>query len=225
MNFKEDIEIAKIKLQHIPTDWDGKKSILEMKDADYNWRQMEWWGFYFEMLCKKYLSPEFEVLGEKISIVRDGGRKTNMTFDLKRTINWDVKAKAIKSDEHKAILNDKASMETSIAKYGEHGLIIGLCDVEYNDINRAFQKWHEELKGGKSKYELDRIQRTNVSRYRKTHVVLTEILFLIVTEKNIEFLDTYKQGRNSDGTARPSKYMIDLEYADKFLEDRILFAK
>ena len=96
---------------------------------------------------------------------------------MKGEINWDLKAKAIKSDDHKVILNDRAAMEDSIARHGFHGEIIALCDVEYNDINRSFQRWHSELKGGLSKYEKERKQRTSVSRYRKTKE-LTEILLL-----------------------------------------------
>lgn len=114
-------------------------------------------------------------------------------------------------------------MNRAIRKYKEHGLIIALCDVEYNDENHTFQKWHTELKGEKSAYELEREVRTSVSRYRKTRAVLNEILFLVLTPKNMKLLDIYHQGRNSDGTPRPPKYMLDLENADRFLADRIQF--
>ena len=33
-------------LKNIPTMWDGKKAILEMKENEYpHWKQMEWIGF------------------------------------------------------------------------------------------------------------------------------------------------------------------------------------
>ena len=51
-----DITIAKLLLADLPTKWDGKQSILELKNANFNWRQMEWWGFYFEYLCRLRLS-------------------------------------------------------------------------------------------------------------------------------------------------------------------------
>lgn len=60
---------------------------------------------------------------------------------------------AIKSDDHKCILNDCGAIDATIKKYGEHGVLIALCDVEYNDVNRTFQKWHSKLKGGLSAYE------------------------------------------------------------------------
>lgn len=223
MTYDSDVETAKALLVNLRTDWDGKESVLELKAANYNWRQMEWWGFYFELLCQKSLQGEFEIPGEKITLIRPDGRRTTVKFDAKRSINWDLKSTAIKLENHKAILNDQAAMDASIQKYGNHGLIIALCEVEYDDADRTFQKWHEKLKGGKSKYEREREQRTTVSRHRKTRVTLTEVLFLVINPQNVSLLDIYHQGRNSDGTSRPTKYMLDLKTADKFLADKIVF--
>jgi len=142
---------------------------------------------------------------------------------MKRTINWDLKAKAIKSDDHRSILNDTYGIDQSIQKYGSHGLIIALCDVDYNDEDRSFQQWHEQLKGGKSKYEKEREQRTSVSRYRKVRAKLREILFLIINDHNKNFLAIYHQGQNSNGKPRPPKYMLDYDLVDKFLVDRIVY--
>lgn len=214
MSYIEDLHIAKGALQGFPTNWDGKACVLELKEANYNWMQMEWWGFYFEYICTNRLASDFEIPGDKFGTV---------TFDAKRNINWDFKAKAIKSDDHRSILNDVSAMNASIEKYGTNGLIVALCDVEYNDINRTFQKWHTELKGGKSNYELEREQRTSISRYRKTKVDLQEILFLIVNSENINYLELHHQGRNSNGRPRPPKYMLNLESIDHFLVDKIQF--
>lgn len=211
---KSDIKKAKEALKGIPVVWEGKSCVLELKKADYNWRQMEWWAFYFEYLCRTKLSADFKIPGEKFGTV---------TFDAKRTINWDFKAKAIKSDDHRAILNDKSAMLQSIEKYGSHGIMIAMCDVEYNDVNRTFQKWHSQLKGGLSKYEKKRVARTSVSRYRKTKAELQEILFLCINSKNIELLDTMRQGRNSNGKSRPEKFMLDFEKIDNFLQDKMAF--
>lgn len=190
---------------------------MELKEANFNWRQMEWWGFYFEHLCYERLEGSFEIPGDRYGTARTA------CFDVKGSINWDLKAKAIKSDDHRSILNDTKAMNKSIKEYGAHGLIIALCDVEYNDNDRTFQKWHQELKGGKSKYEINREQRTSVSRYRKTTAKLQEILFLVVTSKNISSLEIHHQGRNSNGKPRPPKYMLNYETIKKFLVDRIRF--
>lgn len=143
---------------------------------------------------------------------------------MKRNVNWDLKGKAIKSDDHKVILNDKSAMQSSIKQYGEHGLVVALCDVEYNDNDRTFEKWHTEIKGGKSKFTKDRELRTNVSRYRKTHATLNEILLLRFTETDLPLLGTMRQGRNSNGRPRPEKYMLDLEELSPFFVDRLVFA-
>lgn len=219
MTPKKDVNTAKSLLSNLPTSWEGKKSILELKKANFNWRQMEWWGFYFEYLCYSRLKGAFAIPGDRY------GKTRTACFDIKRSINWDLKAKAIKSDDHRSILNDTEAMNWSIREYGAHGLIIALCDVEYNDDNRTFQKWHQELKGGKSKYEINREQRTSVSRYRKTYAELREILFLLVTSKNISSLGIHQQGRNSNGKPRPPKYMLDYDSIKKFLVDKIVFDK
>ena len=138
------------------------------------------------------------------------------SFDAFRSINWDMKASAIKSDNHRSILNDQSAIEQSIADHGAHGVILALVDVEYNDDDRNFQKWHSELKGGKSKYELDRIARNATSRYRKTRADLQQIILLVINDKNLKFLDIHRQGRNADGSPRNPKYMLNVERAGDF---------
>lgn len=107
-------------------------------------------------------------------------------------------------------------MEKAISNNKYHGEIIALCDVEYNDIDRTFQKWHMELKGGKSKYELERENRTSVSRYRKTKAFLVEIIFLVLKKSDLNKLIIMKQGRNSNSKSRREKYMLDIEKIDEF---------
>ncbi|MDR0763474.1 MAG: hypothetical protein LBF01_03145 [Bacteroidales bacterium] len=207
IDYKKDIDVLKNNLPKLPKSWDGKTCILELKKANYQWRQMEWWAFYFEYIFKNLFADRFIFPGDKFDSV---------TFDLKGVINWDLKAKAIKSDDHRVILNDKSAMEKSIYNKGFHGEIIALCDVEYNDVNRNFQRWHMELKGGKSDYELERENRTAVSRYRKTKAELIEIIILVLKEEDLDLLATMKQGRNSNGAPRPEKYMLELEAIDDF---------
>ena len=51
-----EIQILKAKLETIPKVWDGKTSILELRKNNFQWRQTEWIGFWFEYWCKKNLS-------------------------------------------------------------------------------------------------------------------------------------------------------------------------
>lgn len=205
---QQDMEIIIDALRGLPTHWDGKRAVLELKENDHQWRQMEWVGFYFEYLCRSRLGGAgFEIPGKKYGKVE---------FDSYRTINWDMKASAIKSHSHRIILNDTRAIDESIETHGEHGLILALVDVDYNDADRSFQKWHSALKGGQSKYEKNRIARGATSRYRKTSATVAQVLLLVLNAGNREYLDLHKQGRNSDGSPRHPKYMLDIERADYF---------
>ena len=202
-------------LRSLPRLWDGKDAILHLREIDYQWRQMEWIGYYFEALCRARLGAcGFAVPGEKFGRVE---------FDCKDRINWDFKASAIKPNNHKAVLNDKRAIEESIERNGAHGIALALVDVEYNDEDRSFQKWHSDLKGGLSAYEKNRIRRDAVSRYRKTRAELHQILLLAVTAENSGSLALFRQGRNADGSPRNPKYMLDVEKAGAFEVDRISF--
>jgi len=213
-NYQKDIELLKSKLINIPKYWDGKESILELKEANYNWRQMEWWGFYFEHKARQLLEGSFQMPGEKIN---------NIVFDIKGNINWDLKASAVKTHNQRIILNDCEAMDISIANNKYHGEIIALCDVEYNDNDRTFQTWHNEFKGGLSKYELDRQERNANSRYRKTKIELIKIIFLVIDVKSISYLNLFSQGRNSNGLPRNQKYMLDIDSIQDFSNEELIF--
>ncbi len=77
--------------------------------------------------------------------------------------------------------------------------------------------------GSKSDYELGRETRTAVSRYRKTKADLVEILFVVFKEKDLDNLLIMKQGRNSNGSPRKVKYMLDLELVNPYLVKSIKF--
>ena len=216
MPYKKDVVLLTESLSSLPTDWDGREAILELRRRDYNWRQMEWIGFYFETLCRDAIKNIFDVPGRRY------GRTV---FDCARGINWDMKASAIKTDRHTAILNDVAATDASIAEFGRHGVILALLDVEYNDENRSFQKWHSELKGGLSEYERDRIARNATSRYRKTHAVLHQILLLTISADNKHILGTHRQGHKSDGRPREPKYCLDIGRADTIEAGRVDFRR
>ena len=54
------------KLIDIPKYWDGRESILEMKESGYpQWKQMEWIGFYFQTLSKVHNAFLFHLFFQK----------------------------------------------------------------------------------------------------------------------------------------------------------------
>lgn len=206
--YKKDAEVILESLRKMPVNWDGKQSIMELKKIDFQWKQMEWIGFYFESLCRTYLA--------NTDFIMPGKKYGNVEFDSFRNINWDMKSSAIKSHSHRIILNDKIAIDESLENYGCHSVILALLDVVYNDDDRSFQKWHSELKGGLSDYEKDRIAQNVTSRYRKTNAEVKQILLLVISRDNQEYLDTHKQGKNSDGSPRNPKYMLNIETCESF---------
>ena len=197
----------------IPSEWDGKNAILEMQKADYpHWRQMEWIGFYFQFLCEKLLSDLF-VFQQPVY-----GR---VSFDGFYQLPFDFKAHAINTSSHQIIVNDSEAISSAIKEYGAVGVIAAVGEVKYNDADRSFQEWHEKLKGGLSAYTKERIARGAWSRLRKQHFSLSQISIIEITDKTLIKCGSFQEDfRNSDGSPRRKKVLLDLESLD---DERIHF--
>ncbi|MFN8589822.1 MAG: hypothetical protein U0031_00080 [Thermomicrobiales bacterium] len=61
--YSEDIDILQRSLATLPVSWEGREAVLQLKDANYHWKQMEWLGFYFEWLARARLQGEFQIQG------------------------------------------------------------------------------------------------------------------------------------------------------------------
>jgi len=197
-------------LSNLPEHWDARKAILEMKETHFpQWKQMEWIGFYFQYLCEKNLSSIMEIPGLKYDKVK---------FDGFNIIPWDFKAHAMNTSSHKIIVNDSRAISRGIKDYGAVGLILAVGNVLYNDEQRTFQKWHDNLKGGKSKYELERIKRCAWSRLRKIKFNLRQISFIKITDKTLMKCGSFQTDfRNSNAKPRKEKISLDLEKIDEEL--------
>jgi len=118
--------------KNIPILWDGRKSILEMKEMGFNqWKQMEWIGWYFQFLCEKLLKSVVKI---------PGPRYGNVQFDGLKEIPWGFKAHAINTSSHQVIVNDSEATANAINEFGCVGLILAMGEVKYNDDKRTFQK-------------------------------------------------------------------------------------
>lgn len=211
-DFKNIAKKIACNLESINKNWDGKKAILEMKNNNYKqWKQMEWIGWYFQFLCEKNLNKIMEIPGKEYGNVKFDGFK-NIPWDFKCHIQNDVDGK----EKTKLIINDKVAINNAIEQYGSIGLVIGLGHAEYNDKDRTFQNWVEELKGGKSEYEKERIERGASSRLRKVEFKFNDIIFVKINKENLKDLEIYNQGRNSNGNPREPKYELDLKNLDNF---------
>ena len=197
-------------LLSVPRHWDGRQAIREMKDADFpHWRQMEWIGFYFQFLCAKHLAPIMRI---------PGPRYGNVEFDGLYKIPWDFKTHAMNTSSHQIIVNDSQAISSAITEFGCVGLILAIGQVEYNDEERTFQKWHNILKGGISEYEKERMKRGAWSRLRKVSLELKQISFIQITDATLIKSGSFQSDfRNSNGKPRRAKVLLDLEKLDEEL--------
>lgn len=209
-----DIGVLTSDLASINKFWDGKDAILTMRERDYQWRQMEWIGFYFEMLVSDSVRSHFRFPGDTYG---------NVIFDMKGEINWDIKSKVINSRSSSIILNDCAALDHEIEKNGVFGIVLGLVRAEYNDESLSFLEWRRSLEGGASAYSVDRQLRTSHSRLRKVSAELDEIRLLSITSQEKDLLRVMRQGRNSGGSARNVKYMLHRRDIDSLTTDNLHF--
>lgn len=198
---------------------DGREAVLELKDADYNWKQMEWQGWYFEYKAFTSLTTQL-----------DGGAGPTFDsteFDYERDYVWDLKAHSTTTpsgnERRDMYLNDKTSVEDCIQANDGIGFIVAHGDPEYDDDERSFYHWHQQLKGGKSDYVKRREDRNASSRKRKRAFRLDRISAYFVPSleelRNGEddgWIRPRSQGRNADGSERPKKYAL---YPSKVPDD------
>jgi hypothetical protein len=211
MKEEEFLEIARglsREFLNISIIWDGRRSILEMKEVDFpHWKQMEWIGWYFQFLCERILEKIVKIPGPGYG---------NVKFDGFNKVPWDFKAHAINTSSHQIIVNDSEATASAIKEFGCVGLILAMGKVKYNDDKRTFQKWHEALKGGKSQYEIERIKRGAWSRLRKVKFELEQISFIKIDDAVLIKCGSFQRDfRNANGTPRREKVLLDLEKLDE----------
>lgn len=197
---------------------DGREAVLELKEAEYNWKQMEWQGWYFEFTA-------FDALTDQLAGTV-GPTFDSTEFDYQRNYVWDLKAHSTTTpsgnERRDMYLNDKTSVEECIRANDGIGFIVAHGDPEYDDDDRSFYHWHQELKGGKSEYVKRREERDASSRVRKRAFHLNRISAYFVPSigalrdgEDAGWIRPRSQGRNADGSERPKKYVL---YPDKVPE-------
>jgi hypothetical protein len=208
------IQIAKTLAAELLGVWDGKECIQYLRKHDYQWKQMEWIGWYFEHRAKQILDAKMSGgVGPTIG---------NVTIDY--AVNgepWDFKAHPIKPSDGWVYLNDVEAVDTCAIHFGGIGWIIAVGDAVY-DTDGSFKAWHAELKGATSEYEKDRVARGAPSRRRKCSFKCTHFLIVKVTSPaeieeavRANLLTARMQAgqRNADGSSRRAKYGVHMTRA------------
>ena len=173
----DTVEKLRLASQNMPKAWDGKESILEMKEAGFkDWKQMEWIDFYFKFLGQKHFSSIIEMPGKKYGITK---------FDAFSEISWDFKVNSIDLRAYSVAANDAEGIANTISDYGYYGIILAIGDIKFDDKETYFKKWHDELRGEVSKYDANKINRGIMSRTRKIIFTLEEIHFICFNNETI----------------------------------------
>ena len=204
-------EILSILKNSIPQRTDGKEAILELKRIDYQWRQMEWIGWYFEHLLYSLLTAKHRGKG--------GPTFGNTSFDYKKKFVWDFKAHPVFTptgtrNDH-MILNDREAIELCMQKYGGIGFIVVHGSAVFDETGE-FKAWHDTLKGKISSYEIERIRRGARSRKRKCAFEIKQVEAIFFNgQKDLDhgveegWLTFFQEGmRNADGSPRRPKYEL-----------------
>jgi hypothetical protein len=187
--------------------WIGKDKVLELKDSNSpNWKQIEWPGFYFEFVMQE-LAKE-----DRFFKVSYG----NTTFDLFDNIPWDLKVHSQNSkSKNKIITNDYESISKSIGEFGYQGFMILEGDSVYEE-NGEFRNWHNEIKGGKSTYQLKNEKLHKPHRKRKKAFIPKNFIAIVLDKDELMNHSKFQKGFvNSNGKPRKEKLILDLNKINK----------
>ena len=193
-----------------------------MRDTkSQNWKQTEWFGFYFQELCKKWLVP--------IGMRCPGSKYGRTEFDgFFAKMDWDFKAHCIQNQkgtpQNTLICNDLEATTITIKKHGKTALLVANGVATYDDPSTMeFKMWVRELSGGEvSAYSMANMERGARSRLRKTSFRVTSIEVYLLGDTTIvqqlDELGDFQTGmRNSNGKPRRPKLQLNLTKMKPYL--------
>ncbi len=190
----------------LPRDWDGKSTILDMKNNGCrNWKQMEWPGFYFQWKSECLLPNNIR------NFMVPGPKYGNVGFDGFYEIPWDFKVHT-KESGLSVPTNGLEEIKMAVQQYDQVGFIIAIGSARMDQPPFLFKQWVDKLKGKKSQYEVDREKRGAPSRKRKTYFSLEKLVFIVIDANYLKNCASFQKGmRNSNGKPRKEKLMLELQ--------------
>lgn len=201
-------------LKKFPKYLDGKESILYLKEKDYNWKQLEWIGWFFECWCKENL---------KLNVGNTYGKTI---FDANfMGYDFDYKAHCCHNFSGKEtpilITNDLEATKNTIEEHGSTYLIVANLEPIPDD-NGLFKLWHDTLKGSISKYCQDGIKNNRRSRKRKKSAICNSIsIYEINNDTFNKYFSIFKQGKNSNGKERQLKVKVNINNLTPIIEVKL----
>lgn len=204
-----------------------KKRQEDRKNAQTNWRQMEWLGFEFENAIQDI--PDNKVIqwhGPVYSYQKPNGGKSNVRIDA-----WIVNEKGEKKPldakfhawenskgepNYDVPLNDARAIRDCIEEHGVFYLLVAKADCEY-DKDGSFKNWSYQLSGKKPSSS-----GSKNSRIRKTGAKVREYSVYAITKEHLPAEDGtiindgkprlkhFSQGKQQSGASRESKYSLNI---------------
>ncbi len=133
-------------------------------------------------------------------------------FDGFAEVDWDFKTHSVSDSggrpKYDVILNDADTIDESILRNGKLYFLIAKGKATW-DLDGSFKEWHDALKGGLSKYSIERASQGRPSRRLKTSFSVESFDLIRIDSSSAGLLATFQQGRNSNGRPRPVKYLMD----------------
>jgi hypothetical protein len=128
------------------------------------------------------------------------------------SVPWDFKTHSMDNDtKEPLIVNAKDALKIVIETYGGIGLIIASGKMIYDDNDLSFKKWHDELKGEKSKYVKKIEGRKANPRRRKISFDLKKIYFIKYDNNSLQNAGSFQKGFiNSNDVPRKEKATLRL---------------
>ncbi len=203
----DTVEKLRLASHNMPKTWDGRESILEMKEAGFKyWRHTEWMDFYFKFLCQKYFTEIIDLPGKKYGITE---------FDAFSEISWDFKADSVNRGTYSVTANDAEGIANTISDYGYYGIILAIGDIKFDDKETSFKKWHDELRGEVSKYDSNKINRGIMSRTRKIIFILEEIHFICFNNETIhQCCGLFRDSFGATGSSKPKRKEVRIDIGE-----------
>lgn len=187
---------------------DGQEAIIEMKEKGWNWKEVEWPGFYLkhkirELVISRYPSDFEEYNQGKLYLVK-GEHIWDTRFNVQQRGTWN----------HVPFMSTD-NINKLIEECNGIGVLVVNAIANY-DLGFAFYDWHEELKERPSDYTEQREAEGRPSRVRKIAFMITRVYAYYFPNDSIHqgvdegwinpsFQSTARQ---QDGGLREGKYEL-----------------